>query len=97
MPPAKASEFEAGVAGRAENRCFKFRCHQIFFNSNFLQVFFFKSNRSIRLLLFFVEAYLSITMHKYSSILNGLAELSSRKPRWGLRVGVKSGVVLMTK
>jgi hypothetical protein len=66
MPAEKASEFETGIAGRAEHRGFKFGRHQIFF----------KSPQS-PILIFFLEAYLSIMMHKYSSILNGLAELSS--------------------
>jgi hypothetical protein len=68
MPAKEAREFEAGIAGRAENRSFKLGRHQIFF----------KFNRSIRFPIFFIEAYLSIIMHKYSSILTGLAELSSR-------------------
>jgi hypothetical protein len=32
MPAEKASEFEAGIAGRAEYRGFKFGRHQILFN-----------------------------------------------------------------
>jgi hypothetical protein len=68
MPAEKASEFEAGIAGRAENRGFKFGRHQTFF----------KYARSLRFLIVLVEAYLSIMMHKYSYILTGLAELSSR-------------------
>jgi hypothetical protein len=68
MPAEETSEFEAGIAGRAEKRGFKFGRHQIFV----------KPNRFTRFLIFVVEAYLSIIMHKYSSILTGLAELSSR-------------------
>jgi hypothetical protein len=71
----KASELEAGISGRPENRGFKFGRHQIFF----------KSLRTFRFLIFGIEAYLSIIVHKYSSIVNGLAELSSRKPK--ARVG----------
>ncbi len=41
MTAEKASEFEAGIAGRAENRGFEFRRHQIFF----------KPLRSVRLLI----------------------------------------------
>ncbi len=66
MPAEQASEFKAGIAGRAENRGFEFGRHQI------LLVY-----RISVALFFFVEAYLSIMMHKYSYILNGLAELSS--------------------
>jgi hypothetical protein len=68
MPAEETSEFEAGIAGRAEKRGLKFGRHQIFF----------KPNRFTRFLIFAVEAYSSIIMHKYSSILTGLAELSSR-------------------
>src|ERR1039457_3218228 len=70
MSAKKASEFEAGISGRAENRGSKFCRHHILL----------KYARSIRFLIFFIAAYLSIIMHKYSYILNGLAELSSRKP-----------------
>ena len=66
MPAEQASEFKAGIAGRAENRGFQFGRHQFFFKS-----------ADPRRLIFFVEAYLSIMMHKYSYILNGLGELSS--------------------
>jgi hypothetical protein len=66
MAAEQASEFKAGIAGRAENRGFQFGRHQI----SSLQV-------SPVAFIFFPEAYLSIIMHKYSYILNGLAELSS--------------------
>ena len=59
MPAEKASEFEAGIAGRAENRGLKFRRHQIFF----------KPPRSVRLPIPHAEEYLSIIMHKYSSMI----------------------------
>jgi hypothetical protein len=41
MAAEKASEFEAGVAGRAENRSFKFRRHQLFFKSTEISSFLF--------------------------------------------------------
>jgi hypothetical protein len=66
MPAEQASEFKAGIAGRAENRGLKFGRHRIS-----------SLPRLPRCLIFFPEEYLSIIMHKYSYILNGLAELSS--------------------
>src|SRR5438132_4410740 len=62
MPAKKPSKFQAGIAGRAEHRGFKFGRHQIFL----------KSPRSLRFPYsnFFVEAYLSIAMHKYSYSVN---------------------------
>src|ERR1019366_9142716 len=59
MTAEQASEFEAGIAGRAENRGFEFRRHQIFF----------KPPRSVRLPIPHAEAYLSSIMHKYSSMI----------------------------
>src|ERR1035441_97029 len=59
MPAEKASELEAGIARRAENRGLKFRRHQIFF----------KPPRSVRLPIPHAEEYLSIIMHKYSSMI----------------------------
>jgi hypothetical protein len=66
-------EFEAGLAGRAENRGIKFGPHQICF----------KSLRASFLVIFVVEAYLSIILHKYSYILNRLGELSSQNRESG--------------
>lgn len=71
MPAKKASELDAGISGRTENRGIKFGRHQVFF----------KSKRSIRLFTTAFEAYLSIIVHKYASIVNGIAELSSRNKK----------------
>ncbi len=68
MAAEKASKFEAGIAGRAEHRGINFGRHQIFFKFPI---------PGLPILIRAVEAYLSIMMHKYSYILNGLAELSS--------------------
>jgi hypothetical protein len=66
MPAEEARQFQAGIAGRAQHRGLKFRRHPIRF----------QPSRSSD---FPVEAYLSIMMHKYSFMVNHLAELSSRK------------------
>src|SRR5580658_9012742 len=69
MAAEQTSEFEAGIAGRTENRGFKFRRHHIVLQVYGISPFVFSP----------VEAYLSIIMNKYSfSIVNGLPELSSR-------------------
>jgi hypothetical protein len=47
MAAEKAREFEAGIAGRAENRSFKFRCHQLFFKSTESLRFLFPASRHI--------------------------------------------------
>jgi hypothetical protein len=75
MPTEEASQFETGIAGCAEHRGFKFGWHQ--FVSSRPDAF-----GSI-LVQFEFEAYLSIIMHKYSSIVNGLAAVSSQNGRSG--------------
>jgi ribosomal protein RSM22 (predicted rRNA methylase) len=62
MATEQARKFQTGITSRAEHRSFEFSRH-------FAECCY--------RLNFAVEAYLSIIMHKYSSILNGLAELSS--------------------
>ena len=71
MAAEKAREFQAGIPGRAQHRGPKFGRHKICFKPSPQGAFPF-------------EAYLSIVMHKYSSMINGLADLSSRKPGPGL-------------
>src|SRR5271170_2529483 len=70
MAVEEARKFEAGVSSRAEHRGFKFCRHQ------YVLCRFPVPSAMITLL---VEAYLSIIMHKYSSIVNDLATVSSRK------------------
>lgn len=85
MPAEKASEFEAGIAGRAENRGLEFRCHQIFF----------KPPRSVRLPTPHAEAYLSIIMHKYASMIQRSRRIvkskSKNRAHFEFRSGVRRG------
>jgi hypothetical protein len=79
MPAEEASEFEAGIAGRAEHRGFKLGRHQ-----------FVPVRLPCQVILEF-EAYLSIIMHKYSSILTGLAAVSSQTGNPGARESCGAG------
>jgi hypothetical protein len=64
----KARKFETGVASRSEYRSLEFCRHQMLLMLPELIVLLFLP----------LEAYLSIIMHKYSSILNGLTPVSSQ-------------------
>ena len=75
MAGEKAREFEAGIAGRAEHRGFKFGRHYAI--SELTDPLTAKSQIN-----FAFEAYLSIIMHKYSSSVNGLRQ--SVKSKGGL-------------
>jgi hypothetical protein len=78
MAVEQACKFEAGIAGCAESRGFKFGCHHSLFKNRLFNIKLYSVDPLCFVApIFTVEAYLSIMMHKYSYILNGLAELSS--------------------
>jgi hypothetical protein len=79
MTAKQAGEFEAGIAGRAENRGFEFRRHQIFL----------KPPRSVRLPIPPAEAYLSIVLHKYSFMMKPSRRIVKSKSKNGANLAFR--------